>query len=133
MQEQRKLRQQASVDRQAGERVAGRKVQSKRARNWQKMALLLRHYWHRLAGAALGWFAWDFYYCAPLVAQSNAWLILAHLEVLGHGRLSPLCISKASSVVKRAGKQGLLFLWSTPSRSFAAMGSRPCDADCAAG
>ena len=82
-QEQRKLRQQASVDRQAGERVAGGKVRSKSARNWQKLALLLRHYWHRLAGAALGWFAWDFYYCAPLVAQSIASLILSHLEVLG--------------------------------------------------
>ena len=25
--------------------------------------LLLWHYWHRLLGAAVGWFAWDFYYC----------------------------------------------------------------------
>ena len=83
-QEQRKLRQQASVDRKTGERVAGGKVQSKRARNWAKMALLLRHYWHRLAGAALGWFAWDFYYCAPLAAQplSTAFLVSNHLRAL---------------------------------------------------
>ena len=68
VQEQRRLHQQASVDREARERAAGGKVQSKRARDRQKLALLLRHYWHRLAGAALGWFASDFYYCALLVA-----------------------------------------------------------------
>jgi len=52
------------VDRAAGAAATGGRAQSKRGRSWAKFALLLRHYWHRLAGAALGWFAWDFYYCA---------------------------------------------------------------------
>ncbi|KAK9839247.1 hypothetical protein WJX81_004005 [Elliptochloris bilobata] len=69
--EQRRLRQQASVDRKAGEHAAGGKAQSKRSRDWQKLALLLRHYWHRLAGAALGWFAWDFYYYGNKLFQSE--------------------------------------------------------------
>lgn len=56
------------MDRAARERAAGGKVRSKRAGDWHKLALLLRHYWHRLAGAALGWFASDFYYCALLSA-----------------------------------------------------------------
>ena len=54
------------MDRAARERALGGKVRSKRAGDWHKLALLLRHYWHRLAGAALGWFASDFYYCALL-------------------------------------------------------------------
>lgn len=29
----------------------------------RNLYLLLYHYWHRLLGTALGWFAWDFYYC----------------------------------------------------------------------
>ena len=64
VQEQRKLRHQASVERKAGEGAAGAPAQSKRSQSWRRLLLLLRHYWHRLAGAALGWFAWDFYYCA---------------------------------------------------------------------
>ena len=30
----------------------------------RRKVLLAQHYWHRLLGTALGWFAWDFYYCA---------------------------------------------------------------------
>ena len=60
------------MDRAARERAAGGKVRSKRAGDWHKLALLLRHYWHRLAGAALGWFASDFYYCALLLAPGTA-------------------------------------------------------------
>ncbi len=28
----------------------------------QTLKLTTRHYWHRLLGTSLGWFAWDFYY-----------------------------------------------------------------------
>jgi hypothetical protein len=31
----------------------------------QRLGLFVKHYWHRLMGAAVGWFAWDFYYCKP--------------------------------------------------------------------
>ena len=30
----------------------------------RRLALFVKNYWHRLVGAAVGWFAWDFYYCA---------------------------------------------------------------------
>ena len=29
----------------------------------RRKVLLFQHYWHRLLGTAIGWFAWDFYYC----------------------------------------------------------------------
>ncbi len=32
----------------------------------QRLWLFVKKYWHRLVGAAVGWFAWDFYYCEPL-------------------------------------------------------------------
>ena len=31
----------------------------------RRLGLFVKHYWHRLVGAAVGWFAWDFYYCKP--------------------------------------------------------------------
>lgn len=34
-----------------------------RKKSRRNLWLLLYHYWHRLLGTALGWFAWDFYYC----------------------------------------------------------------------
>lgn len=48
---------------------------SARARGGRKV-LLFQHYWHRVLGTALGWFAWDFYYCErssrPLSATADA-------------------------------------------------------------
>eukprot|EP00884_Botryococcus_braunii_P005563 jgi/Botrbrau1/15007/Bobra.0018s0106.1 len=38
---------------------------------WRKAALLASHYWHRLLGASLGWFAWDFYYYGNKLFQSE--------------------------------------------------------------
>ncbi len=40
---------------------------AERRESRKKLRLLLYHYWHRLLGTALGWFAWDFYYCALLL------------------------------------------------------------------
>jgi len=45
----------------AGKLEDGLEQKKKSRRN---LWLLLYHYWHRLLGTALGWFAWDFYYCA---------------------------------------------------------------------
>ena len=41
--------------------------QADRRESRRKLRLLLYHYWHRLLGTALGWFAWDFYYCTLLL------------------------------------------------------------------
>ena len=41
-------------------------VSSERRRERRRrLGLFVKHYWHRLVGAAVGWFAWDFYYCKP--------------------------------------------------------------------
>ena len=101
------------MDRKAGERVAGGKVQSKRARNWQKMALLLRHYWHRLAGAALGWFSWDFYYCAPLAAcpeccTAHGFSHTSAVRCTERPTLSLMCVTKL--LFLSSTHAGLLFL-----------------------
>ena len=41
--------------------VSSERRQERRRRLW----LFVKNYWHRLVGAAVGWFAWDFYYCEP--------------------------------------------------------------------
>ncbi|KAK9807684.1 hypothetical protein WJX72_006095 [[Myrmecia] bisecta] len=40
-------------------------------RDWRAMRYLVTHYWHRLLGTALGWFAWDFYYYGNKLFQSE--------------------------------------------------------------
>ncbi|KAK9919115.1 hypothetical protein WJX75_009501 [Coccomyxa subellipsoidea] len=45
--------------------------QSEKRESRRKLLLLLRHYWHRLLGTALGWFAWDFYYYGNKLFQSE--------------------------------------------------------------
>jgi hypothetical protein len=46
-----------------------------RRQSRRNLLLMLYHYWHRLLGTAVGWFAWDFYYCALLPTNfSNACL-----------------------------------------------------------
>ena len=52
-QEQRRKEKEGRLDGPA----AGRR--ERRRRLW----LFIKNYWHRLVGAAVGWFAWDFYYC----------------------------------------------------------------------
>ncbi len=48
----------------------------------QRLWLFVKSYWHRLVGAAVGWFAWDFYYCEPfnfslsLSQPESLWLFL---------------------------------------------------------
>lgn len=37
----------------------------RRAERRRRLGLFVKNYWHRLVGAAVGWFAWDFYYCEP--------------------------------------------------------------------
>ncbi|BDA46848.1 Glycerophosphoinositol permease 1 [Coccomyxa sp. Obi] len=45
--------------------------QAERRESRRKLWLLLYHYWHRLLGTALGWFAWDFYYYGNKLFQSE--------------------------------------------------------------
>ncbi len=47
-------------------RRRGAEAGAKKGRGSARNRLLLWHYWHRLLGAAIGWFAWDFYYCERL-------------------------------------------------------------------
>lgn len=49
-------------------RRRGAEAGAKKGRGSARNRLLLWHYWHRLLGAAVGWFAWDFYYCERLTA-----------------------------------------------------------------
>lgn len=55
LQEQRRLQKEGRIQ------VSSERRTERRRRLW----LFIKNYWHRLVGAAVGWFAWDFYYCEP--------------------------------------------------------------------
>ncbi len=51
----------------------------------RKLWLTVRHYWHRLLGTALGWFAWDFYYCAsPLFSFFSPRTMTLNFDTVKH-------------------------------------------------
>ena len=47
--------------------VSSERRRERRRRLW----LFVKNYWHRLVGAAVGWFAWDFYYCESNLMAST--------------------------------------------------------------
>ena len=53
LQEQRRKEKEGRME------VSSERRRERRRRLW----LFVKNYWHRLVGAAVGWFAWDFYYC----------------------------------------------------------------------
>ena len=55
LQEQRRKEKEGRME------VSSERRRERRRRLW----LFVKKYWHRLVGAAVGWFAWDFYYCEP--------------------------------------------------------------------
>ena len=59
--------------------VSSERRRERRRRLW----LFVKNYWHRLVGAAVGWFAWDFYYCEPTSMASTHPCTLYHIECHG--------------------------------------------------
>ena len=71
---------------------------SSTAYNWRKNNLLLKYYWHRVAGCSLSWFVWDFAFYGEVGRGAMPGLVRTVATAPCPRAAAPLCVPRQQAV-----------------------------------